>query len=110
MVAPRDDEYEVEQVEQEKECQEETGFRQQKGRFTCIVCGRTRNTQSQINKHMQAEGFWDAKQKQTPPNVPNQQNRPNLPVKSVGKSTMKEDLMCQMMNVMNKLMNMQMNQ
>ena len=53
VVAPRDDEYEVEQVEQEKECPEETGFRQQRGRFTCIVCGRTRNTQSQINKHMQ---------------------------------------------------------
>ena len=35
----------------EKEVQGETGFRQQGGRVTCIVCGLTRNTKSQMNKH-----------------------------------------------------------
>ena len=33
--------------------EEETGFRQQSGKVTCIVCGLTRNTTSQMTKHME---------------------------------------------------------
>ena len=58
----------------------------------------------------QAEGFWDAPQSQTPPNISNQQKKQNIPVKSVERTTIKEDLMWQMINVMNKFMNMHMNQ
>ena len=32
--------------------EEETGFRQHTGRVRCIVCGLTRNTKSQMKKHM----------------------------------------------------------
>ena len=49
---------EVEEVEDEERTtgvvpDEETGFRQHSGRVTCIVCGLTRNTKSQMTKHME---------------------------------------------------------
>ena len=50
-----DKEVEEEQVKVQKVVQEETGFRTQSGRVTCIVCGVTRNTNSQINKHMKEQ-------------------------------------------------------
>ena len=56
----------------------------------------------------EAEGFWDAHQKQTPPNKSTQLKK-TIPATSVEKITTKEDLMLQMMNVMNKFMNMKMN-
>ena len=51
------EEYEKREEEEEieEEVQEETGFRQQGGRVTCIFCGLTRNTKSQMNKHMQQQ-------------------------------------------------------
>ena len=54
-VATGEDERGEEVEVTEKEVQGETGFRQQGGRVTCIVCGLTRNTKSQMIKHMQQQ-------------------------------------------------------
>ena len=56
----------------------------------------------------ETEGFLEAPQHQNPPNIRNQHQAGNTPVKSVEISTKKEDLMMKMMNVMNQLMNLQM--
>ena len=57
----------------------------------------------------ESEGFWDASKKQTPPNK-NTLLKIVTPAQNVERGTMKEDMMIQMMNVMSKFMNMQMNQ
>ena len=44
---------EEEEKDVEDNTEQETGFRQQTGRVRCIVCGITRNTRSQMKKHMQ---------------------------------------------------------
>ena len=102
--------------------------------FRCFQCGDKFNTRSDMMIHrkehhkvedcreflkdatcrykercwwahpFETEGFWDAPQKQTPP------NKQAIPVKSVVKTTIKEDLMRQMMNVMTQFMSLQMNQ
>ena len=58
----------------------------------------------------EAEGFWDVPQNPTPPNRRSQTLAKSTPVKSVERTTKKEDLMMNMMNVMNQLMNLQMEQ
>ena len=57
----------------------------------------------------EAEGFWDAPQSPTPPNRWNTTQSQNIPVKNVERSTKKEELMMNMMNVMNQLMTQLMN-
>ena len=44
---------EEEEGDTEDKTEEGAGFKQQTGRVRCIVCGYTRNTQSQMNKHME---------------------------------------------------------
>ena len=106
----------------------------QKKAYTCYQCGDEFNNRSEMMVHrknyhevedcreflktakcrykercwwahpFEGEGFWDAPQTQTPP------NKQAMPVKSVAKTTTKEDLMRHMMNVMTQFMNLQMNQ
>ena len=47
-----EDNQEVKDKETE-EVKEDTGYRQQTGRVTCIICAVTRNTKSQMRKHME---------------------------------------------------------